>query len=40
MDRDAMWNTLGPVFERAPVPWTRVELRTEIEDASPKVIAR
>ena len=39
-DREAMWKILEPVFERAPVPWTRVELRSELEDTSPRVITR
>lgn len=40
LDREAMWKVLEPIFQRAPVPWTRVELRTEIGDPAPKVITR
>ncbi len=38
-DVDVMWAALEPVFRDAPVAWTRVELRTGLDDPTPTVIA-
>lgn len=37
---EAMWRVLEPVFEEAPVPWTRVEIRSGLEGEEPRVITR
>lgn len=37
---EAMWRVLEPVFEDAPVPWTRVEIRSGLEDETPRVLTR
>jgi len=37
-DPKAMWQVLEPVFAQAPVAWTRVELRTGLEDPAPVVL--
>lgn len=34
-DAETMWKVLEPVFARAPVPWTRVELYSHGLDAKP-----
>ncbi|MGQ7310185.1 hypothetical protein ACUOFU_00660 [Microbacterium arabinogalactanolyticum] len=39
-DGEAMWRVLEPVFEDAPVPWTRVAIRSGFEDDAPRVITR
>lgn len=39
-DAERMWEILEPVFEEAPVMWTRVELRDGYEDPSPRTITR
>lgn len=39
-DREAMWRVLEPIFEEAPMAWTRVELRAGLEDPAPRVLAR
>lgn len=37
-DRHAVWSALEPVFRGSPIPWTRVELRDELEDPNPVVL--
>jgi hypothetical protein len=37
-DAADMWEVLAPVFEEAPVAWTRVELRDGLEDPAPTVV--
>jgi len=37
-DARAMWEVIAPSFARAPVAWTRVELRDSLEDADPTVL--
>lgn len=39
-DRHAVWGVLEPELRDAPVPWTRVELRTHLEDVDPIVLVR
>lgn len=39
-DPSEMWRALEPVFAAAPVAWTRVELRTSLEDPSPTVLTQ
>ena len=39
-DVDEMWEVLEPVFEDAPVAWTRVELRNSLEDPAPRVLTQ
>lgn len=40
VDAERMWEVLEPVFDDAPVMWTRVELRNGLEDPSPRTITR
>lgn len=37
-DRHAMWAALESVLRESPVPWTRVELRVDLEDPDPIVL--
>lgn len=37
-DPDAMWTILEPIFEGAPLRWSRVELRNGFEDTDPTVL--
>lgn len=37
-DGHAVWSVLEPVLRDSPVPWTRVELRTGLEDPNPIVV--
>ncbi len=37
-DRFEMWDLLKPVFDSAPVSWSRVELRQGLDDENPDVI--
>lgn len=37
-DREEVWEVLAPIFEDAPIPWSRVELRLELEDPDPIVL--
>lgn len=39
-DAELMWNVLEPVFSKAPVAWTRVELRNGLEDPAPTLLNR
>jgi hypothetical protein len=37
-DRHRMWQVLEPVFDKAPVRWTRVELYESLDDEPDEVI--
>lgn len=37
-DAESMWDVLEPIFRDAPVAWTRVELRSGLEDPAPTLI--
>ena len=37
-DAESMWDILEPIFSDAPVAWTRVELRSGLEDPAPTLI--
>ncbi|QDE34930.1 hypothetical protein FIV50_09085 [Microbacterium foliorum] len=37
-DAESMWDVLEPIFSDAPVAWTRVELRSGLEDLAPTLI--
>lgn len=39
-DAGTMWELIEPVFESAPMAWSRVELREGLDDAAPEVITR
>lgn len=38
-DGDEMWRILRPVLARAPMPWSRVELRMGLRDRDPEVLS-
>ena len=37
-DRHAVWATIEPIFRDSPVPWSKVELRSSLEDSDPIVL--
>lgn len=37
-DRDEMWRLLKPIFDKASVEWSRVELRDGLKDKHPTVL--
>jgi len=39
-DREELWRILKPILAKAPVQWSRVELRRGLRDKDPQVLLR